>query len=76
MPEELIEILLKTAPDTDVSSITMETRLKADLGLTSLDFIVIMFELQDKYGVLPSELEPFETVGDVIAYLKKHTDIQ
>ena len=51
MPQELIDILLRTAPDTDISKLTNESRLKADLGLTSLDFIMIMFEIQDKYDV-------------------------
>ena len=73
MPQELIDILLRTAPDTDISKLTAESRLKADLGLTSLDFIMIMFEIQDQYGVtLPGE-ENFETVGDVIRFLQEKT---
>lgn len=35
MPQELIDILLRTAPDTDISKLTADSRLKADLGLTS-----------------------------------------
>ena len=73
MPQELIDILLRTAPDTDVSKITAETRLKADLGLTSLDFIMIMFEIQDKYDVTFTGEETFETVGDVIRFLQEKT---
>ena len=72
MPQELIDILLRTAPDTDISNITTECRLKADLGLTSLDFIMIMFEIQDQYGVTFTGNEVFETVGDVIRYLQEH----
>ena len=73
MPQELIDILLRTAPDTDISNITTESRLKADLGLTSLDFIMIMFEIQDKYDVTFTGEETFETVGDVIRFLKEKT---
>ena len=72
MPQELIDILLRTAPDTDISKVTPESRLKADLGLTSLDFIMIMFEIQDQYGVTFTGNEVFETVGDVIHYLQEH----
>ena len=72
MPQELIDILLKTAPDTDVSKLTAESRLKTDLGLTSLDFIMIMFEIQDKYGVTFTGEEAFETVGDVIRFLQEN----
>ena len=71
MPQELIDILLKTAPDTDISKLTAESRLKADLGLTSLDFIMIMFEIQDKYGVTFTGKESFETVGDVLRFLQE-----
>ena len=72
MPQELIDILLRTAPDTDISGITAESRLKADLGLTSLDFIMLMFEIQDKYGVTFTGEEAFETVGDVIRFLQEN----
>ena len=73
MPQELIDILLRTAPDTDISKLTAESRLKADLGLTSLDFIMIMFEIQDKYDVTFTGEEAFETVGDVIRFLQEKT---
>ena len=73
MPQDLIDILLRTAPDTDISKVTPESRLKADLGLTSLDFIMIMFEIQDKYDVTFTGEETFETVGDVIRFLKEKT---
>ena len=71
MPQELIDILLRTAPDTDISKLTADSRLKADLGLTSLDFIMIMFEIQDKYDVTFTGEEAFETVGDVIRFLQE-----
>lgn len=73
MPQELIDILLRTAPDTDISKLTADSRLKADLGLTSLDFIIIMFEIQDKYGVTFTGDESFETVGDVLRFLEENS---
>ena len=73
MPQELIDILLRTAPDTDVSKLTADSRLKADLGLTSLDFIMIMFEIQDKYGVTFTGEESFETVGEMLRFLEENS---
>ena len=73
MPQELIDILLRTAPDTDISKLTTESRLKADLGLTSLDFIMIMFEIQDKYGVTFTGEESFETVGEMLRFLEENS---
>ena len=73
MPQELIDILLRTAPDTDISKLTADSRLKADLGLTSLDFIIIMFEIQDKYGVTFTGEEAFETVGEMLRFLEENS---
>lgn len=73
MPQELIDILLRTAPDTDISKLTADSRLKADLGLTSLDFIMIMFEIQDKYGVTFTGEESFETVGEMLRFLEENS---
>ena len=73
MPQDLIDILLRTAPDTDISKLTTESRLKADLGLTSLDFIMIMFEIQDKYGVTFTGEESFETVGEMLRFLEENS---
>ena len=73
MPQELIDILLRTAPDTDISKLTADSRLKADLGLTSLDFIMIMFEIQDKYGVTFTGEESFDTVGEMLRFLEENS---
>ena len=73
MPQELIDILLRTAPDTDISKLTADSRLKADLGLSSLDFIMIMFEIQDKYGVTFTGEESFETVGEMLRFLEENS---
>ena len=73
MPQELIDILLRTAPDTDISKLTADSRLKADLGLTSLDFIMIMFEIQDKYGVTFTGEDSFETVGEMLRFLEENS---
>lgn len=73
MPQELIDILLRTAPETDISKLTADSRLKADLGLTSLDFIMIMFEIQDKYGVTFTGEESFETVGEMLRFLEENS---
>ena len=73
MPQELIDILLRTAPDTDISKLTADSRLKADLGLTSLDFIIIMFEIQDKYGVTFTGEESVETVGAMLRFLEENS---
>ena len=69
MPEPLVKILLRTAPNTDISKVTRDTLLKADLGLTSLDFIVLMVEIQDQYGISIPETASLETVGDVLDFM-------
>ncbi len=69
MFDKLLEILLKCVPNTDTSRITMETRLKEDLGLASYDYVLIVFEIEEEFGITIPENIIFETVGDVCNYM-------
>jgi len=75
MLNKLIDILKSISPDTDVSGVTMETRLREDLGLASYDFVVILFEIEEEFGVTFPEAASFETVGEVCEFLKKNTGL-
>jgi acyl carrier protein len=43
----------------------------ADLGISSLDLITMLFELEERFGVVIEEAEmpQMSTLGDLIAYL-------
>ena len=51
--------------------VTLEAKIKKDLGADSLDILQLLMRLEDDYGVvIPDQaLAGFETVGDVVKYL-------
>lgn len=70
MFEEVQKILAKQLRK-DPSSITLESRIKEDLGADSLNVLQLLMKIEDDYGiVIPDEkLAKFETVKDVVDYL-------
>ena len=70
MLEKLKTILEKVLPDTDMSAVTMETRLVEDLAFDSLAMLMMAMEIEEAFGFKFTELVKFETVSDVCAYLE------
>ena len=54
---------------------TLDSRIKEDIGADSLDVLQLLMAIEDEYGVeVPDEkLAEFSTVGDVVAYLETLT---
>lgn len=52
----------------DPAALRPEARLR-DLGIKSIEWITILYELEDHYGIelIGSQVDRFETVGDGIA---------
>lgn len=68
---EKLKIILETVlPDTDMSTVTEETKLVEDLGFDSLAMMMMAMELEDRFGFKFSGFVKFETVGDVCGYLE------
>ena len=72
MNEKILQILAEIA-GADAASISENTRLADDLGLTSFDLADIVVSIEDESGVsIPDEVFPtLHTVGDVFATAKK-----
>ena len=72
MNEKILQILAEIA-GADAASISENTRLADDLGLTSFDLADVVVSIEDEYGVsIPDEVFPtLHTVGDVFAAAKK-----
>jgi acyl carrier protein len=70
MLEKVIKILAEYT-EADVSSITEESRLVADLGLSSLDVINVVVAFEDEFGIeIPDQIiKDLTTVGDIVRYL-------
>ena len=72
--DEILDVVAEKAL-IDRSKLTREAKL-ADLNVSSLDMVEVMFALEDKFGIeLPfnanTNAKEFETVGDVIALVEK-----
>lgn len=73
MLEELKKVLskqLKVAPER----ITLEAKIKDDLGADSLDILQLLMTMEEDYGIVipDEELGTFETVGDIVNFLDKN----
>jgi acyl carrier protein len=52
--------------------VTMESKLKDDLGADSIDAVQIVMDIEDEYGITIDEdvAEQMITVGDVVKYIE------
>ena len=68
---ELKEIVLDYLGDDDIE-VSEDSVLTDDLGLTSLDLISIVGDVEDSFGISVEDeaMESIETVGDVLDYIK------
>ena len=64
---ELKEIVLDYLGDDDIE-VSEDSVLTDDLGLTSLDLISIVGDVEDSFGISVEDeaMESIETVGDVL----------
>ena len=70
MLDKVKEILEKSFPDIDISTVTENTRLVEELGFDSLSFMMMAMEIEDTFGFRFKEMVKFETVGDACRYLE------
>lgn len=73
MIEKLKEIVSNYV-EIDPDEVTRDSRLLSDLGLTSLDLVMIADEIEKEFDVeLPARLyASIKTVGDLIDYIEKN----
>lgn len=71
--DRLKKILKKTSQNQkiDFDSISEETTLKYDLGLDSIQLIVIALSIEMEFGIEFKEygIDTFKTVGNVVSYI-------
>jgi len=73
---EKVSSILCFVVEIDPKSITMESDLVNDLGLSSLDVVnlVVMFEQEFGVDIPDRQIMKFSTVGDVIDYLQERME--
>jgi acyl carrier protein len=73
MDFEAIRDLIAQQLRADPASITRETRLIEDLKADSANVMVMIMDLEDKYGITveDDQIMKMKTVGDVVDYIEK-----
>ena len=59
------------------NEITMDSNFLEDLGADSLELVdlIMAFESEFDLEVPEEDIEEIETVGDAVAYIRNHTDL-
>ena len=73
MFEEVRRVIAKQLR-IDEAKVTIESKIKDDLGADSLDVLQLLMTIEEDMGITvpDEELATFDTVGDVVAFLESH----
>ncbi len=71
---EDVKAMIAKQLKADAASITRETRLVEDLKADSANVMVMIMDLEDKFGIMveDDQIMKMKTVGDVVDYIEKH----
>lgn len=58
--------------NADVENMQMNAKIVSDLGVSSVGLIYLMVAIEEQFGIDMSDVtfNSFETVGDVVTYIK------
>ena len=70
MLERLINLIKQEMPDLDVSDVKESSKLMEDLGMDSVGMMMLSMAIEDEFKVRFTEPVFFETVQDVLDWLK------
>ncbi|HEY5587585.1 MAG TPA: acyl carrier protein [Candidatus Paceibacterota bacterium] len=73
---EKIRATIASQLSIDEEEIKMESSFMNNLGADSLDIVELIMALEEEYEIeIPDEdVEKMATVGDVVEYIKAHTE--
>ena len=71
--EKLREILNSVNPSICTDGVSEETRLAEDLGLDSLNMMLLAVSVEDEFGFRFDDMPTFETIGDICSYIERKT---
>ncbi len=71
MTFEKIKNLLVEELDLDADEVTLESKLKDDLGADSLDMVDLIMSIEDAFDIKVDESQAasIKTVGDIVNYI-------
>jgi len=71
--DTLKKLFAQMMENEDLSNVTSETRLKEDLGITSLYMMWLAYAIESEFGISLADIdvEQTRTVGDICDYIDK-----
>ena len=69
--EKLKEIFGRVMPQCDPATITMDSVLATDLGVDSLNMMLLAITVEDEFKIRFSSDAKLETVKDIVDYVSK-----
>ena len=71
---ETVAPLIAKQLRVDVEKVTRDARLVEDLKADSANIMVMIMDLEDKYGIMVEDevIVRLKTVGDVVKYIEEH----
>ena len=70
MLERLKKLMQGVNPDTNLDTVTLETKLIEDLHFDSLGMMMFAMAIEDEFGITFDEPMNFVTVKDVIDFIE------
>ena len=69
---EQLKVLLDEQLHLNGAEITLDSKIKDDLGADSLDILQLLMTIEEEHGIVipDEELATFVTVGDIVNYLE------
>ncbi len=74
--EKLMTILARVKPNVDITGITMESRLVADLGIDSLSMMLLAISVEDEFGIEFAEETNFTTVKEICDFVAQKSGLE
>lgn len=70
---EAIIAIISDFVDVDPAEVTVDSKLRSDLGLNSFDFVNIAVEVEREYNIkIPDvDIAQLKTVGDLLALVEE-----
>ena len=70
--DKLIEILKRIMPQVDTSKITQESVLTTDVGIDSLNLMLLAITVEDEFNIQFDSTNELKTVGDICNFVETH----
>lgn len=70
--EKLVDVFKRVMPQMDASKITLESKLSTDLGVDSLNLMLLAITVEDEFKIRFESEASFETVQDIVDYVEAH----